>query len=192
MPITFLHIVYVWFILRRMNKCNLHVVVGCMVPDLEIPVLYLLGFKIPRSFLHSPIGSFIFAPAISILIVYILWRTKFLEKIFNINVVWRPRGSREYANIWIVTGFSSLTHVFIDYLHHSFNPILWPISSVYIEGPITYLIGYLDATLLIHVASVILLIIILAYASWKMKTSISKIIRSPQIMYKVFVEPRSL
>ncbi|MEM4544764.1 MAG: DUF4184 family protein [Nitrososphaerota archaeon] len=192
MPLTFLHVVYVWYILRRMNKFNLHVVVGCMVPDLEILILYILGFGIPRSFLHSPIGAFILAPAISILIIYILLKTKFMEKVFNVNVIRRPKELREYVNLWIVTGLSSLTHVFIDYLHHSYNPILWPIYPIYIEGPIAYLIGYLNATLVVHLASVIILVIILVYASWKMRTSILKIITSLQKMYKVFVEPGSL
>ncbi|MEM4007489.1 MAG: hypothetical protein QXT92_07525, partial [Nitrososphaerota archaeon] len=70
--------------------------------------------------------------------------------------------------------------------------ILWPIYPIYIEGPIAYLIGYLNATLVVHLASVIILVIILAYASWKMRTSILKIITSLQKMYKVFVEPGSL
>jgi hypothetical protein len=48
MPITLLHVVYVWPILRKLKNGRLTLAIGSLIPDFEIPLLTIMGYSIPR------------------------------------------------------------------------------------------------------------------------------------------------
>ncbi len=187
MPVTVLHFVYVWPILRRLNDNRLVLVIGCMIPDLEIPLLALMGYTIPRGIAHSIIGALTIDSFITLVIAKLFYSIKKVKEILGIND--RLNTSLFYS--WMIASIGALTHVSIDYLHHTYNPILWPFSYEYIEGPLTTLLDYTNATIMLHVISLAILIMIIAYSLTRLKVSLWKLLSSPKLLYRVIVEPDS-
>jgi len=185
MPITILHVVYVWPILRRFRNERLTLVIGSIIPDLEIPLLTMMGYAIPRGLAHSIIGALTIDSLIVLLATKIIY--SFPRVISSLGV--NPRSSVSLIYSWNAASVGALTHVLIDYLHHSYNPILWPIINDYIEGPLTIFLGYLYASLLLHIISIILLTSIILYSSRILKISLRRLLSSPSNLYRVLVEP---
>jgi len=94
---------------------------GAFLPDIEIPVLFLIGVHPTRRVLHSIIGSLFLAPLVSVL----------LYKIYLIFLYGNWRDSKFKFNIKWLLGIElgSISHVFLDALHHSYNPLLWPLTD---------------------------------------------------------------
>lgn len=185
MPITILHVVYVWPILRRLKSGRLTLVIGSMIPDFEIPLLTMMGYAIPRGLAHSVIGALIINSLIAILTTQLIYSSQKVIKILGVKD--NPSTSLTYS--WGTASIGALTHVLIDYLHHSYNPILWPIINEYFEGPLTIFLGYPYASLLLHVISTIILFSILLYSTGRLKISLRRLLSSPNNLYKVIVEP---
>jgi hypothetical protein len=185
MPITILHVVYVWPILRKLKKARLTLVIGSMIPDFEIPLLTIMGYSIPRGLAHSLIGALTIDSLIAILTTKLIYSSQKVIRILGVN----GNLSISLVYSWGAASIGALTHVLIDYLHHSYNPILWPIINEYVEGPLTIFLGYLYASLLLHVISTIMLFSILLYSTGRLKISLRRLLSSPNNLYKVIVEP---
>lgn len=185
MPVTILHFVYVWPILRRLNDNRLVLVIGCMIPDLEIPFLALMGYAIPRGIAHSLIGAIIIDSFITLIIAKLFYSIKKVRETLGIN----DQQNTGIFYSWIIASIGALTHVSIDYLHHTYNPILWPFSYEYIEGPLTMVLDYTNSTLLMHVISLAILTMIIAYSLSRLRISFWNLLSSPRLLYRVIVEP---
>ncbi|MEN2975174.1 MAG: DUF4184 family protein [Candidatus Caldarchaeales archaeon] len=185
MPFTPFHIVFIWPILRKLRCDKIFLIAGSMIPDLEIPIMYVAGFQITRGIAHSIIGGFTIDPLIAILVGRLIYMSGNLKRVLGIN----DYPCSRWFNIWMISSSGALTHVSIDYLHHSYNPILWPIMLEYYEGPLAYLIGYGFATFTIHAISIILLVSILVYSSYRLGINFRKLLASPKILYRVLAEP---
>ena len=76
MPVTPLHY-FLAYILHRMSRFNLNfpaLIVGSMVPDLEIPIIILISRgEMSRLVLHSILGSITLGLLITILILFLLY-----------------------------------------------------------------------------------------------------------------------
>jgi len=105
------------------NRLKLdYVVLAAFLPDIEIPILFMIQQYPPRLVLHSIIGSILFSfPAI--LLLWPLYRFIIL-KIFGIELT-----IDNLQNLLIASIIGSLSHVFLDALHHNYNPLMWPLSS---------------------------------------------------------------
>jgi membrane-bound metal-dependent hydrolase YbcI (DUF457 family) len=127
LPITPFHHPVAYIIYKLGGKLSLPaVIVGSMVPDLEIPFMVLL-FGTNTSthlLLHSILGSLTAGTAIAATITVLIY----------------PK----------LTG--CLSHVLLDVTNHAYNPVFWPfLSSAETPSPIVPLLGGAQtASLLMH------------------------------------------
>ncbi|MEM3398915.1 MAG: DUF4184 family protein [Nitrososphaerota archaeon] len=185
MPVTILHIVYVWPILRKLKNGRITLFLGSMIPDIEIPILAVLGYSIPRGLAHSIIGAITIDSLLAVLTARLLYSSMNVRKVLGIKNNLRE----DIGYLWAIASIGALSHVIIDYLHHSYNPLLWPLLPIYFEGPLTITLGYFYASLILHIVSAVILILILVYSTVKIKTSLSRLVLSPRTLYRVMVEP---
>mgnify|MGYP000232781809 CR=1 FL=1 len=113
------------YLLYKINRNKLSysgLLIGSFLPDLEVPILVLLGYEIYRArlILHCIIGVILFSWAIGLMILPI-YRI-IVKKLIGRNI------SVKYLNYIASVELSSLIHVIIDAMHHKYNPLLWPIT----------------------------------------------------------------
>ncbi|MCS7116440.1 MAG: DUF4184 family protein [Nitrososphaerota archaeon] len=157
MPFTPLHFAYPWLLKWRFNSLNtLTLIVASFVPDVENSILMLMGIYPNRLVTHSLIGVFTIDPALAILIAYILTR-------INLESIGLPNLKPLTLNFNLITSaiVGALLHVSIDTLHHEYNPIFWQMGPTYITGPLVVWFGPIQAHLIIHLFSLLLLIYVL-------------------------------
>jgi hypothetical protein len=131
MVLTPFHYSIPWILNKSFKqKTNLPFLgLAAMVQDFEILFLSFLGIKWPynRFILHSLFGAI----TIDLLLAFILtplWFF-FIRKLFNLNFHFKLR--KFDIPLAILCSFS---HVFIDALHHQYNPIFAPFSSKSFNG----------------------------------------------------------
>lgn len=128
MPLTPLHVPIAYAIWRaskkRLNMPSL--ALSAMAPDIEIPILYLLGFEYPRTrlVLHSIFGALVIVPLLLLLTQWIVRRVLPVLK----NLV-----SCDARDVMIAAAVGGLSHVILDATCHAYNPLLWPLTSKSID-----------------------------------------------------------
>ncbi len=131
MPITFLHHPVAYFIYRIDKRLNLPgLIVGCMLPDLEIPFLViLLGTEVPnRMVLHSYIGSATLGTLIGVIITTRIYPI-FLSSVFRVDGKKIKNKCRLSGALIFSVTLGGISHVFLDIFNHPYNPIFWPFQS---------------------------------------------------------------
>ncbi len=152
------------------NKLKLdYVTLSVFLPDIEIPILFLLGYYPYRLILHSIIGSLVFSFP-TLLLLWPIYRFFILETL-GIEV----RLDNMY-NVFIGSVIGSLSHVFLDALHHDYNPLLWPFSLQSIDAIVLFNNWRLASEILNFVFLVITLILFLD--TFNKKKSLIETIRS--------------
>lgn len=170
MVFTPFHYPFAYFI-HRLSKRRLRMetlILACFLPDIEVPILWVLGIIPSRLILHSILGSIILAPVMMYLL-YPLYRY-ILKSLFDINY------TRESILLFVISSITgSLSHVLIDTLHHPYNPLLWPFTRKSID--VLVLFGdYELASLLMH-AIFIGLTVLLIYKAYKQEAKLTETIR---------------
>ena len=137
-------------------------VISAMVPDLEIPVLVLIGWIHDRMVLHSIIGGILVGvPLTMVLLGVYQW---LIPRIFSVNA--ERLASKCKVTKWSVWAASIgvLSHVLFDATHHEYNPLLWPITidsintlmpvDIYLAIPMVYAVmGGLSLIIAVYVYS---------------------------------------
>lgn len=130
MPITPLHY-FLAYILHRMSKNNLNfpaLVVGSIVPDLEVPIIFLVsGGVMDRLILHSILGSITLGLLLSILISFLLYPRLFGFILSDCREELKSKCSISKSLI-ASSLIGVLGHVLLDALHHEYNPLIYPFS----------------------------------------------------------------
>ncbi len=156
---TPLHYVHAYTVYRASKKkLRLsYLVIGCIVPDIEIPILYLLGYPYPfdRLVLHSLIGSILFSWAVGLVLLPLYWR---ILRLLGLKFSHQINFGDYVAGVII----SSEIHVIIDSAHHPYNPSLWPVTSQSIDNLILFG-DWLQASNLMQILFLAALILILEY-----------------------------
>ncbi|MGQ9719271.1 MAG: DUF4184 family protein [Nitrososphaerales archaeon] len=130
MPITPLHYCLAYFF-HKISKSGLNfpaLIVGSMVPDLEVPfILLATKGETNRLVLHSVLGSVTLGLLLSIFISVLLY-PKFVALAFpRLRGDLRSRCS--FSNSLVLSSLIGvLGHVLLDSLHHEYNPLLYPFS----------------------------------------------------------------
>ena len=101
------------------------------MPDLEIPIIYLIGgLQISggtqnRLVLHSFLGAASIGTFLSVLLTILLYPSviSFFFKLDKEMVKEKCRFSR---NLVILCLVGTLSHVFLDSMTHNYNPVLYP------------------------------------------------------------------
>jgi membrane-bound metal-dependent hydrolase YbcI (DUF457 family) len=162
MTLTPLHIAFVWVLKPRAKKLHFAALtMGAVIPDIEPLIAWMAGWSVfcgvdfpcslspDRLVLHSLIG----ATTIDVILTII-----FVKMIGKLGI--ERLGIYGFNNVKINTAFfvsaaiGSLSHVFVDWLHHPENPIFWPFlvdGSYYVPGILVIFMEVLPASIIVAV-----------------------------------------
>ena len=126
-------------------------IVGAMVPDLEVPFMLLLTGTQDRMVLHSLIGGLTPGTAVAVALTVFLYPA-IAGAFFPINKE-KVRQKCALSGAVVVSCFIGvLSHVLLDTANHAYNPVFWPFLSLYqTPSPIVSLLGgVVMASLIMH------------------------------------------
>ncbi len=154
MPVTPFHYPIAKILHQLGGKINLSLpalIVGSMVPDLEIPFISLLSQTQDRLILHSLIGGLTLGTAIAVLLTTLVY-APLVGVFFQVNKE-RLKQKCVFSGVVVFSCLLGvLSHVLLDVANHTYNPLFWPLlSSVETPNPIVPLLGgSAIASLLVH------------------------------------------
>ena len=131
MPATPFHY-FLAYILHRMSKSSLNfpaLIVGSMVPDLEVPIIFIISRgEIDRLVLHSILGSITLGLLITIAISFLIHPR--LVGLILPNDREDLKRKCTISKTLVMSGvIGVLGHVLLDALHHEYNPLIYPFSK---------------------------------------------------------------
>ncbi len=133
LPVTPFHYPIAYVISKLDGKVSLSLptlIVGSMVPDLEIPFVFLLTGSQDRLVLHSLFGGLTLGTVIAITLTVLAY-PRLTSGIFPINrdkVIGKCLFSGAVSFSCFLGVFS---HVLLDVVNHSYNPIFWHFLNIY-------------------------------------------------------------
>jgi membrane-bound metal-dependent hydrolase YbcI (DUF457 family) len=161
LPVTPFHIPIANILAKINGKINLSLpalIVGSMVPDLEVAFIHFLtGGTQDRLVLHSIIGGITFGTAISVALTVLLY-APLTSAIFPINKAQVKAKCTFSVAVVFSCLIGCLAHVLLDISNHAYNPIFWPFQSATTSPIVPLLGGELVASLIIHVLMAVLFV----------------------------------
>lgn len=173
MTLTPLHVAFAWVLKPRFRwLCFAAITVGAVIPDIEPLVVWMFGWSVfcgwdfpcslapDRLVLHSIVGALTIDVALTILFVKAISLLR-VEK-FGLNGF---SGIRIGSGFYVSAAIGSLSHVFVDWLHHPANPVFWPFlisGSYYIDGLLLPFISVLHASVIVGIISTATLVAIVS------------------------------
>jgi len=130
MPAVFLHSTFAYIMKRLNSKFSLPaLLVGSMIPDVEVPLIYYLtDGAIDRLLFHSIIGAAIIGTIFSAGIVVFVY-PRVISTLFKIDKNYIKKKCVFSGKLLGLCLIGNLSHVLIDATHHAFNPLIYPIST---------------------------------------------------------------
>jgi hypothetical protein len=190
MTLTPLHLAFVWVLKPRFRKLHFAALtVGAVIPDVEPLIAWMFGWSVfcgwdfpcslapDRLILHSIMG------AITIDVILTLILVKMIEKLGVERV-----GIYGFTNVKINAAFlasaaiGSLSHVFVDWLHHPANPIFWPFmvgGSYYVDGLLLSFMAVLPASIMVATVAAAITAAVIAGALYKNGYSLWLVLSNP-------------
>jgi len=136
-------------------------VVGSMLPDLEIPfMVLLLGTQVPnRMVLHSLLGA-VTVGTTSALAITVWIYPRLTSTIFPIDKLKVKEKCRLSIGLVFSCLLGVLSHVLLDVTNHAYNPVFWPFLTINeTPSPITPFLGGAEiASLLVHTLMAVLFV----------------------------------
>jgi hypothetical protein len=164
LPLTPLHYPVAYFIHKLGGNLSLPgLIVGSMIPDLEIPfVLLIFGVNGPnRLVLHSLLGSATLGTMLGIIIT-IKFYPFLVGNFFGVEKEKVESKCKLSSALAISVLIGTISHVLLDFTNHLYNPILWPfLDAEIIPSPIYLLLGEQFGYLWIQVIMGTLLLVII-------------------------------
>jgi membrane-bound metal-dependent hydrolase YbcI (DUF457 family) len=164
LPLTPLHYPVAYFIHKLGGNLSLPgLIVGSLVPDLEIPfILLIFGVNGPnRLVLHSLLGSASLGTILGIIIT-IKFYPCIVGNFFGVDKEKVESKCKLSSALTISVLMGTISHVLLDFTNHLYNPILWPfLDAEMIPSPIYLLLGEQFGYLWIQVIMGTLLLVIL-------------------------------
>ena len=165
MTLTPLHAAFVWILKPKFAGLSFAALtVGSFTPDLEPLVSFIVGWSVfcgwdfpcslapDRLVLHSITGALTVDVLLTMAFVILLGRFARVDRIGVHGFRTRVASLGFYTSAAI----GSLSHVFIDWLHHPANPVFWPVAidgSYYVEGLLLPYFTVLQASIIIAVVA---------------------------------------
>ena len=162
MPVTPFHYPVAYLTSKLGGTLSLPaLIVGSMVPDLEIPfIVLLLGTDVPhRLVLHSLLGAVTLGTLLSTAITVLIypWLTSTIFRIDKRKVQEKCR-----FTLWLVFScvLGGISHVLLDVTNHAYNPVFWPFLALNeTPSPIVPVLGSeVTASLLVHALMALLFV----------------------------------
>jgi len=162
LPVTPFHYPIAKIIHKLDGKVSLSLpalIVGSMVPDLEVPFVYLLTGTQDRLVLHSLIGGMTLGTIIALALTVLVY-PRVASAIFPIDKVKVTEKCVFSSTVAFSCLLGVLSHVLLDIANHTYNPLFWPFLSMdQMTSPIAPLLGGdLMASLITHVAMAFLFV----------------------------------
>jgi membrane-bound metal-dependent hydrolase YbcI (DUF457 family) len=160
LPVTPFHYPVAYVLYKLGGKLSLPaLVVGSMVPDLEIPFIVLLfGNSVPNHLLlHSLLGALTLGTVLATAITVLIY-PKLTSAIFPVDKLKVKEKCRFSLSLVFSCTLGCLSHVLLDVTNHAYNPIFWPFLPVN-ETPspiVPVLGGTVNASLLVHALMAVL------------------------------------
>lgn len=164
MPLTPLHYPIAYFLHKLSRNFSLPgLIVGSMIPDLEIPfVVLIFGIDGPnRLVLHSLLGSATLGTMLATIVTI-----KFYPFLVSYFVGVDKEKVESKCKLSFALVFSvflgTICHVLLDFTNHLYNPILWPfLEAEMTVSPIYEILGEQFGYLWIQVIMGVLLLVII-------------------------------
>ena len=150
MPVTPLHIPVAYLVHKLGGRLSLPgLVVGSVVPDLEIPVFFMLDQDPNRVVLHSLLGASVFGTLIALVATVFIYPV-FVGSLLRLDSSEVKRNCRLSVGLAVSCLIGVLSHVLLDVTNHAFNPVYWPFISM-TPSPVTpYFGGAFLASVFVH------------------------------------------
>ncbi len=144
MPLTLFHHPVAYFIYKLYKRLSLPgLVVGCMFPDLEIPILIVVfGPQAPnRLVLHSLLGAATIGTLLAIIVTITVYPT-LVSFFFRVE----KKKIEQKCKLSFTLAFSVflgiISHVLLDVTNHPHNPIFWPfLPATATPSPLFFALG---------------------------------------------------
>ena len=129
MPLTPIHCSIAYLLRAIRPQLSLPaLLVSTMAPDLEIPFIYVItSGQYSRLVLHSLLGAATVGTALSVLLTVFAY-SPIVSSILKLDPKTVKDRCRYSSSMIAVCLVGSLSHVFIDSLHHEYNPLLFPLT----------------------------------------------------------------
>lgn len=160
MTLTPLHVAFVWMLKPRFRKLHFAALtVGAVIPDVEPLIAWMFGWSVfcgwdfpcsllpDRLVLHSIIGAITIDVALTIIFVKMIGKLD-VERLGVCGFT----NVKTNAAFFASAAIGSLSHIFVDWLHHPANPIFWPIlvdGSYYVDGLLLSFMPVLPASIIV-------------------------------------------
>lgn len=106
-------------------------IVGSFMPDVEVPVLWILDGGIPdHLILHSLVGLLTLGLLLSVLVTHYLY-PHLVTMMFRVEQPVLERACSFGTGLYVSCSLGLLGHLALDLPLHWFNPVLWPWVSPY-------------------------------------------------------------
>jgi hypothetical protein len=160
MTVTPLHVAFVWMLKPRFRKLHFAALtVGAVIPDVEPLIAWMFGWSVfcgwdfpcslapDRLVLHSIVGAITIDVALTIIFVKMIGKLD-VERLGICGFTYVKTNAAFFASAVI----GSLSHIFVDWLHHPANPIFWPFlvdGSYYVDGLLLWFMPVLPASIIV-------------------------------------------
>jgi membrane-bound metal-dependent hydrolase YbcI (DUF457 family) len=162
LPVTPFHYPVAYILYKLGGKLSLPaLIVGSMLPDLEIPFIVLLfGTSVPNHLLlHSLTGALTVGTALAIAITVFIY-PRLMSAIFPADKLKVKEKCHLSISLIFSCALGCLSHVLLDVTNHAYNPLFWPFlaSNETPSSIVPFLGGVETASLLIHAVMIVLFI----------------------------------
>jgi membrane-bound metal-dependent hydrolase YbcI (DUF457 family) len=162
LPVAPLHYPVAYVLYKLRAKLSLPgLIVGSIVPDIEVPFIFLWSGTeaFDRLVLHSLLGAMTFGTLLSIAISVLVY-PRLTSAIFPIDKLKVKEKCRFSLGLAVSCLLGVLSHVLLDVTNHPYNPVFWPfLGSSETPSPIVPLLGGAPtASLLMHTLMAVLFI----------------------------------
>jgi hypothetical protein len=152
MPVTPLHYPVAYGLSKIDRSLSLPgLVVGSVMPDIEVPILWLFftGVLPDHLILHSFIGALTIGTVLAVLTTRYLY-APIISWIFGVNRTRLDEACSLNSYLVLSCVIGLVGHLLLDYTMHWFNPLFWPwVDPFALVGPLVLLfapLGGLEGT----------------------------------------------
>jgi membrane-bound metal-dependent hydrolase YbcI (DUF457 family) len=144
LPLTPFHYPIAYFLYKLDKRLSLPaLIVGCIFPDLEIPIIILLfGTRIPNHLvLHSLLGSATIGTLLAIIITIQVYPS-LVSYLFGVEKKKVKQKCKLSFPLFISILVGGISHVLLDVTNHRYNPVFWPfLTANGTPGPFFFALG---------------------------------------------------
>jgi hypothetical protein len=190
MTLTPLHVAFVWVLKARFRKLHFAALtVGAVIPDIEPLIAWMFGWSVfcgwdfpcslapDRLVLHSIVGAITIDVALTIIFVKMIGKLG-IERLGICGF----SNVKTNAAFFVSAAIGSLSHVFVDWLHHPANPVFWPFlvdGSYYVDGLLLSFMTVLPASMIVATIAAAITMAVIARALHKSGYSFWLVLSNP-------------